>query len=36
MSENILKLLYPYNPWWRDGLVPVQYLKPTEPKVILE
>jgi uncharacterized protein len=28
--ENILKLLYAYNPWWRDGLVPSEYSKPTK------
>ncbi|NSW83922.1 MAG: ATP-binding protein [Syntrophothermus sp.] len=28
-SENILKLLYSYNPWWRDGILPKNLLKPT-------
>ena len=28
--ENILKLLYAYNPWWRDGLVPAEYSKPAK------
>lgn len=28
--ENILKLLYAYNPWWRDGLVPPEYSKPAK------
>lgn len=27
-SENILKLLYSYNPWWRDGVLPKDFLKP--------
>lgn len=27
-SENILKLLYSYNPWWRDGVLPKEFLKP--------
>lgn len=27
-SENILRLLYSYNPWWRDGVLPKDYLKP--------
>lgn len=27
-SENILKLLYAYNPWWRNGAIPTEYLKP--------
>lgn len=27
-SENILKLLYSYNPWWRDGALPKDFLKP--------
>ena len=29
-SENILKLLYSYNPWWRDGVLPKDYLKPVK------
>ena len=29
-SENILKLLYAYNPWWRDGKVPAEYSKPAK------
>lgn len=28
--ENILKLLYAYNPWWRDGKVPAEYSKPAK------
>lgn len=28
--ENILKLLYAYNPWWRDGEVPSEYRKPAK------
>ncbi|WP_425059164.1 hypothetical protein SCACP_38300 [Sporomusa carbonis] len=28
--ENILKLLYAYNPWWRDGSVPTEYSKPAK------
>lgn len=27
-SENILKLLYFYNPWWRDGVLPRGFAKP--------
>ncbi|MFZ5626125.1 MAG: ATP-binding protein, partial [Bacillota bacterium] len=27
-SENILKLLYSYNPWWRDGILPKEFIKP--------
>jgi len=27
-SENILKLLYSYNPWWRDGALPKEFSKP--------
>lgn len=27
-AENILKLLYSYNPWWRDGVLPKEYSKP--------
>ncbi|HEX2954858.1 MAG TPA: ATP-binding protein [Bacillota bacterium] len=27
-SENILKLLYSYNPWWREGVLPKDFLKP--------
>ena len=26
--ENILKLLYSYNPWWRDGALPKEYSRP--------
>lgn len=29
-SENVLKLLYAYNPWWRDGEVPTEYSKPAK------
>jgi len=29
-SENILKLLYSYNLWWRDGTLPKGFLKPTK------
>lgn len=29
-SENILKLLFSYNPWWRDGILPKEFLKPTK------
>jgi len=28
--ENILKLLYSYNPWWRDGVLPKEYSRPTK------
>jgi len=28
--ENVLKLLYAYNPWWRDGKIPVEYTKPAK------
>jgi uncharacterized protein len=28
--ENILKLLYSYNPWWRDGVLPKDLLKPVK------
>ena len=27
-SENILKLMYSYNIWWRDGSIPESYSKP--------
>lgn len=27
-TDNILKLLYSYNPWWRDGVIPKGFLKP--------
>lgn len=27
-SENILKLLYSYNPWWREGVLPKEFSKP--------
>ena len=26
--ENVLKLLYSYNPWWRDGILPKEYSRP--------
>lgn len=26
--ENILKLLYSYNPWWRDGVLPKEFSRP--------
>lgn len=29
-QENILKLLYSYNPWWRDGVLPKEYSRPTK------
>ena len=29
-NENILKLLYSYNPWWRTGIVPVEFIKPVK------
>ena len=29
-AENVLKLLYAYNPWWRDGLMPLEYVKQTK------
>ena len=29
-QENILKLLYSYNPWWRDGILPKEYSRPTK------
>jgi len=28
--ETVLKLLYAYNPWWRDGKIPVEYTKPAK------
>ena len=28
--ENILQLLYSYNPWWRDGVLPKEYSRPTK------
>lgn len=27
-AENILKILYSYNPWWRNGVAPKNFLKP--------
>jgi predicted AAA+ superfamily ATPase len=27
-QENVLKLLYSYNPWWRDGVLPKEYSRP--------
>ena len=29
-AENILKLLYFYNPWWRNGLIPEEFIKPVK------
>lgn len=29
-AENILKLIYSYNPWWRSGKVPDEFFKPTK------
>lgn len=29
-NENIIKLLYSYNPWWRTGIVPKEMTKPTK------
>ena len=29
-SENILKLLYSYNPWWRDGVLPREFSRPNK------
>lgn len=29
-SENILKVLFSYNPWWRDGVLPVEFTKPNK------
>lgn len=29
-AENILKLIYSYNPWWRTGRIPNEYSKPTK------
>lgn len=29
-EENVLKLLYAYNPWWRDGFIPAEYVKATK------
>ncbi|HHW22933.1 MAG TPA: ATP-binding protein [Clostridiaceae bacterium] len=28
--ENIIKLLYSYNPWWRTGSIPQDMVKPTK------
>lgn len=29
-SESILKILYSYNPWWRDGQIPKELIKPVK------
>ena len=29
-QENILKLLYSSNPWWRDGVLPKEFSRPTK------
>lgn len=28
--ENVIKLLYSYNPWWRAGTMPLDMVKPTK------
>ncbi|GAE90055.1 AAA family ATPase [Acetivibrio straminisolvens] len=28
--ENVIKLLYSYNPWWRVGTMPQDMVKPTK------
>lgn len=29
-AENIIKLLYSYNPWWRTGIIPSDLIKPVK------
>jgi len=29
-SENILRILYSYNPWWREGYFPQDLSKPVK------
>ena len=35
-TEDVIKLLYSYNPWWRTGIMPQDMLKPTKRSAYFE